>query len=194
MNSPSMRPQSHLQAAWRRRVSQCCQSSGCMKTQIFTHSHALNGGEDGFADLSNTCAKVFKIATLSCRFSVELRDLCNVRSRYSMSVTGGKKQTLDSLHTRVYSPEKNVLLPVMTITLTELSLAAVVRPWSSWSMRSCERALRFAGRLKARTLTPSEGVDIATRASAMVMCERCLRADKEESSAEVSSRVCLPST
>ena len=47
-----------------------------------THSHALNSSEDGFAHLSHALAKVFKVAMLPGRLSIELRNLLDVRSRY----------------------------------------------------------------------------------------------------------------
>lgn len=36
-------------------------------------------------------------------------------------------------------------------------------------MSSCERALRLAGRLRVRTLTPSAGVDVVTSSSLIVI-------------------------
>jgi hypothetical protein len=65
-------------------------------------------------------------------------------------------------------PQKKELLPVRIMALTPSSLDASWSLARSSSIRPWDRALRLAGRLKAKTTTPSAGVDAFTKASPMM--------------------------
>lgn len=61
-----------------------------------------------------------------------------------------------------YLPQKKLFPPVSTTTRTASSLDAWSKLCNSWSISSCERALRLVGRLNVSTLTPSAGVEGTT--------------------------------
>lgn len=65
-------------------------------------------------------------------------------------------------------PQKKLLLPVTTMTRTPLSRDASCSCSRNTVISCWERALRLVGRLKARTLTPSTGVEAMTSSSLIV--------------------------